>query len=164
MTPVTGRPPQIGERLERLIEEMVAWDVPLEDAVREFERRFILRVLAGCEIEFATDASCAGAALGERAFDLVIVGIYVQESRALEVLSAVRLLAPAVPAICVRAAEPKSRMSGGTLQAFRLACAQLGAKGVVDFLQFPNDRSGDAAIRAEIGTLARREPGRRRRA
>ena len=45
MTRAQGRPPQIGERLERLVEEMVDWDVRFEDAVREFERRFILRVL-----------------------------------------------------------------------------------------------------------------------
>jgi len=120
----------------------------------------ILRVLAGCEIEFATDAACARAALGAREFDLVLVGIYVQESKALEVLNAIRSLAPAVPAICVRAAEPRSRMSGGTLEAFRLACAQLGANGVVDFLHFPDDRSGDAAIRAEIRALVRRDAGR----
>jgi len=35
----------IAERLERLVEEMVDKGVHFEDAVREFEKRFISRVL-----------------------------------------------------------------------------------------------------------------------
>ena len=35
----------IAERLERLVEEMVDKGVQFEDAVREFEKRFIVRVL-----------------------------------------------------------------------------------------------------------------------
>jgi DNA-binding NtrC family response regulator len=37
----------ISERLERLVEEMVDRGVLFDEAVREFERRFIMRVL-GC--------------------------------------------------------------------------------------------------------------------
>jgi Fis family transcriptional regulator, factor for inversion stimulation protein len=36
----------VNERLERLIEEMVQKGITFPDASREFERRFILRVLA----------------------------------------------------------------------------------------------------------------------
>jgi DNA-binding NtrC family response regulator len=35
----------IAERLEKLVEEMVEKGVRFEDAIREFERRFIVRVL-----------------------------------------------------------------------------------------------------------------------
>ena len=35
----------ISEKIERLVEEMVDRDVQFEDAVREFEKRFISRVL-----------------------------------------------------------------------------------------------------------------------
>jgi Fis family transcriptional regulator len=35
----------ISERLEKLVEEMVERGVQFDDAVREFEKRFILRVL-----------------------------------------------------------------------------------------------------------------------
>jgi len=35
----------IAERLEKLIEEMVERGVRFEDAIREFEKRFIVRVL-----------------------------------------------------------------------------------------------------------------------
>jgi len=36
----------IADRLERLVEEMVDRGVRFEDAMREFEKRFIVRVLA----------------------------------------------------------------------------------------------------------------------
>jgi Fis family transcriptional regulator len=36
----------ISDRLERLVEEMVEKGVQFDDAVREFEKRFIARVLA----------------------------------------------------------------------------------------------------------------------
>ena len=39
----------ISERLERLIEEMVDRGVQFEDAVHEFEKRFISRVLGRCD-------------------------------------------------------------------------------------------------------------------
>lgn len=38
----------ISERLERLVEEMVEKGVQFEDAVQEFEKRFISRVLGRC--------------------------------------------------------------------------------------------------------------------
>jgi len=37
--------PMISERLEKLVEEMVDREVQFDDAVREFEKRFITRVL-----------------------------------------------------------------------------------------------------------------------
>jgi DNA-binding NtrC family response regulator len=39
----------ISERLERLVEEMVEKGVHFEDALREFEKRFIARVLTQCD-------------------------------------------------------------------------------------------------------------------
>ena len=39
----------ISDRLEKLVEEMVEKGVRFEDAVREFERRFIIRVLNGSD-------------------------------------------------------------------------------------------------------------------
>jgi DNA-binding NtrC family response regulator len=38
----------ISDRLERLVEEMVDKSVHFEDAVSEFEKRFITRVLGRC--------------------------------------------------------------------------------------------------------------------
>jgi Fis family transcriptional regulator, factor for inversion stimulation protein len=39
----------ISDRLERLVEEMVDKSVQFDDAVREFEKRFIVRVLTKCD-------------------------------------------------------------------------------------------------------------------
>ena len=39
----------ISERLEKLVEEMVDRGVQFDDAVREFEKRFIARVLGTCD-------------------------------------------------------------------------------------------------------------------
>ena len=39
----------IAERLEKLVEEMVEKGVQFQDAVQEFEKRFITRVLGRCD-------------------------------------------------------------------------------------------------------------------
>ena len=39
----------ISERLQKLVEEMVDRGVQFDDAVYEFEKRFIVRVLGRCE-------------------------------------------------------------------------------------------------------------------
>jgi len=39
----------ISDRLERLIEEMVDRGVQFDDAVKEFEKRFIARMLGQCD-------------------------------------------------------------------------------------------------------------------
>jgi DNA-binding NtrC family response regulator len=39
----------ISERLEKLVEEMVDRGVQFDDAVHEFEKRFITRVLGNCD-------------------------------------------------------------------------------------------------------------------
>jgi DNA-binding NtrC family response regulator len=39
----------ISERLEKLVEEMVDRGVQFDDAIHEFEKRFIARVLGNCD-------------------------------------------------------------------------------------------------------------------
>jgi len=48
----------ISDRLEKLVEEMVERGVHLDDAVHEFEKRFIARVLGRCEGSL-TKTACA---------------------------------------------------------------------------------------------------------
>ena len=48
----------ISDRLERLVEEMVDRSVQFDDAVHEFEKRFISRVLKHCEGSL-TKTACA---------------------------------------------------------------------------------------------------------
>ena len=50
----------ISERLEKLVEEMVDKGVRFEDATREFEKRFIARVLAATDGSLTKTAEALG--------------------------------------------------------------------------------------------------------
>jgi DNA-binding NtrC family response regulator len=50
----------VNERLERLIEEMVQKGIRFEEASREFERRFIVRVLATSDGNLSKAADVLG--------------------------------------------------------------------------------------------------------
>ena len=50
----------ISDKIERLVEEMVERDVQFEDAVREFEKRFISRVLGRCNGSLTKAAETLG--------------------------------------------------------------------------------------------------------
>jgi DNA-binding NtrC family response regulator len=50
----------ISERLERLVEEMVDKGVQFDDAVHEFEKRFIARVLGRCSGSLTKTADALG--------------------------------------------------------------------------------------------------------
>jgi Fis family transcriptional regulator, factor for inversion stimulation protein len=50
----------IADRLQKLVEEMVDKGVRFEDALREFERRFLLRVLGQCDGSLTKASSTLG--------------------------------------------------------------------------------------------------------
>jgi DNA-binding NtrC family response regulator len=50
----------IAERLDKLIEEMVDRGVQFEDAVHEFEKRFIAKVLGTCDGSLTKTADALG--------------------------------------------------------------------------------------------------------
>jgi DNA-binding NtrC family response regulator len=50
----------ISDRLEKLVEEMVERGVQFDDAVREFEKRFIARVLGNCSGSLTKTAEMLG--------------------------------------------------------------------------------------------------------
>ena len=50
----------ISDRLEKLVEEMVDKGVHFDDAVQEFEKRFIARVLGQCEGSLVKTADTLG--------------------------------------------------------------------------------------------------------
>ena len=50
----------ISDRLEKLVEEMVDRGVRFEDAVQEFEKRFISRVLGCCDGSLTKTAGTLG--------------------------------------------------------------------------------------------------------
>jgi DNA-binding NtrC family response regulator len=50
----------LSDRLEKLIEDMVAKGVRFDDAVREFEKRYISRVLGQCDGSVTKAADALG--------------------------------------------------------------------------------------------------------
>ena len=50
----------ISDRLDKLVEEMVERGVQFDDALREFEKRFIARVLGGCDGSLTKTACTLG--------------------------------------------------------------------------------------------------------
>ena len=50
----------IAERLERLVDEMVEKGVQFDDAIKEFEKRFISRVLGACDGSLTKTADTLG--------------------------------------------------------------------------------------------------------
>jgi DNA-binding NtrC family response regulator len=50
----------IADKLEKLVEEMVERGVQFDDAVHEFEKRFIARVLGSCEGSLTRTAGTLG--------------------------------------------------------------------------------------------------------
>jgi DNA-binding NtrC family response regulator len=50
----------ISDRLDKLVEEMVEKGVQFEDAVHEFEKRFIVRVLGTCDGSLTRTADTLG--------------------------------------------------------------------------------------------------------
>jgi DNA-binding NtrC family response regulator len=50
----------ISDKLEKLVEEMVDRGVQFEDAVREFEKRYIARVLGSCDGSLTRAADTLG--------------------------------------------------------------------------------------------------------
>jgi DNA-binding NtrC family response regulator len=50
----------ISEKLQKLVEEMVDKGVQFEDAVEEFEKRFIARVLGQCDGSLTKTADALG--------------------------------------------------------------------------------------------------------
>jgi len=50
----------IAERLDKLVEEMVTRGVQFDDAIHEFEKRFITRVLGQCDGSLTKAADALG--------------------------------------------------------------------------------------------------------
>jgi hypothetical protein len=111
------------------------------------------RALAGFEVEFVANLSSAISAVRDRTFDFVVVGIDLAESSALDVVGEIRRMVPQLSVVCVRAVESEHRTTATTVHAFRLACAEIGACGVIDMFEFPDTLAGNAAIRNAIVRL-----------
>lgn len=106
-------------------------------------------VLPDAEFRFAFESVDALAALRHESFDLLIVGIRFDESRALELLRRIEeepsLHKP--PMVGIRGAKMAHRVAP---EVFDLPMRAMGALDVIDFSDIPSDEAGNATVRARL--------------
>ena len=111
----------------------------------------IAAVLAECDLEFAPTAAAAVAAARAGAFQCALVSVITPD--AFDVAKALHEAVPELPVICVRVVDERHRLTRATLEGLRLAASAVGARGFVDFFDFPDDERGAAAVRNAIEAL-----------
>ena len=111
------------------------------------------RILRGHRQEWARSLRELMDAVQGSSFDLVIVGAHFDGSRTIEALKTVRQHAPQAPLVCLRAAPFCNPLGGATLAALHTAAEELGIECFVDLLNFPDDDSGNARVRAMLERL-----------
>jgi hypothetical protein len=121
---------------------------PLLVAVADDARARLAAILAGREIAFATTIEEVRERLRAQSVRALILGSHFDQSTALELLQT--LSAEARPVICVHAVPFGGRLGRSTFHAFRTACFALGARAVIDLLEYPDDDMGNARVRAAI--------------
>ena len=111
----------------------------------ETQRRLIA-ALQGLDVVCAASAGEVRAALAGQRFDLIIVGAHFDESKALEMIEEIQRTPHGACVVCVRG-TPFHHVGRPAMEAFRVACEALGARRVVDLLDYPDDPAGNRAIR-----------------
>lgn len=122
-------------------------------AVTERAAERMARILTGWEVTAAASLAQFSHALRCSEFELVIVGCHFDGSRALEAVKTAMTHAPQVPLACVLAAPFSSPLGEGTVAAFHAAAEELGVDCFIDVLQFPDDASSNARVRAMLERL-----------
>jgi PleD family two-component response regulator len=112
----------------------------------------VLRLRKGLvdeELVVATTFSQAMAALARQRFDVVLIGMLFDESRALEFMRAIRAdeRLAGIPVIGMRGAKTARPISP---ELFDVPMFALGAADVIDFAAIPDDEAGNAHIAARI--------------
>ena len=121
-------------------------------AVRRNVQRRIRAILPDCELRFVETGAELRRALDESACDLLIIGLHFDQSSALQALQRVLARDENFPVVCVRGL-PFARLGHSSLEASRLALAELGAHNFIDLLQYPDDALGNARVRAMLDRL-----------
>ena len=111
----------------------------------------IAAVFAECDLEIAATAAAAVAAARARGFHCALVSVITPD--AFDVAKVLHEAVPELPVICVRVVDERHRFTRTTLEGLRLAASAVGARGFVDFVDFPDDERGIAAIRSAIEAL-----------
>src|SRR3954466_14131915 len=112
---------------------------------REAEAR-LRAVLPDAELHFAFTFAEGLKALSAAKYDLLIIGMMFDESRALEFLREVHSV-DLPPLVGIRGAKLPQKVAPTT---FELPMRALGALDVIDFGSIPRDERGNADIRARV--------------
>lgn len=103
----------------------------------------------GWPLVFVRTMEQAGAALEAPRYDAIAVGVYFDDSQMFDLVRAIRghELHNEVPILCVRGGPGFAAVTTRTLE---IAVRALAADCFVDLLQFEDEKSGDAALRAAL--------------
>ncbi len=123
---------------------------PVLVAVSDDARVRLAAILAGRELVFAASVDEVRSLLRRGRVAAVVAGSHFGESTTLELLQALAAGAAPCPVICVQAVPFHHGLGKSTFRAFRTACLELGAKAVVDLLEYPDDEAGNARVRAAL--------------
>jgi DNA-binding response OmpR family regulator len=108
--------------------------------------------LAGWEIAFVRTLSEARQALAAKRYDLVVTGVYFDDSQMFDLVRAIRSddAHGELPIICVRGRPGFTAITSRTLE---VTVKALAADEFIDLLHFGDDAAGNAALRAAVERL-----------
>ena len=103
----------------------------------------------GWPLVFVRSMEEASAALEAPHYDAIAIGVYFDDSQMFDLVRAIRShdLHNEVPVVCVRGGPGFAAVTTRTLE---IAVQALSADCFVDLLQFQDEKSGEAALRAAL--------------
>jgi DNA-binding response OmpR family regulator len=101
----------------------------------------------GCDVRYVRTMAEARQALAQARYDLVVVGVYFDDSQMFDLVRAIRQDENRgnVPIVCVRGHPGFTAVTGRTLE---VAVKTLGADEFIDLVQSADEAAGNAALRA----------------
>ena len=104
---------------------------------------------AGCEVVFARTMAEARQALSAGSCAVVVTGVYFDDSRMFDLVRALRShdVHAKLPIVCVRGRQGFATVSTRTLE---MTVRALAANDFLDLVQFADDATGNAALRAAV--------------
>jgi hypothetical protein len=123
--------------------------VRLVAAVNPAVRRRIRKVAPKCELRFVENRDELLSEIEH--CDMLILGAHFEESTTVAALERVLARRDSLPVVCVRGV--RSRYGQRSLHALRMALNELGAPNFIDLLDYPDDETGNAQVRALIEHL-----------
>lgn len=117
-------------------------------------RQRLARVLGDHHLWFADTLQEACAAVDARKFDLVLIGTRFDESRMFDLLRHLHAegKSGSTSIVCFRGMMSVPASDPAIVEGLSLACEVLGARAFYDFAIYPDDESGNAAIRRIIAS------------